>query len=99
MNQTEDRKQNLQDLFDSKNALELTRRAAISTQNRREVWRRAGARCEQRLTSGERCSRTHLLQVDHRIPVAWGGGNELSNLQLLCSTHNRVKSDRLPGEY
>jgi 5-methylcytosine-specific restriction endonuclease McrA len=65
---------------------------------RREVWRRAGGRCEQRLSTGERCTRTHRLQVDHRIPRAWGGGNELANLQLLCATHNGVKSDRLPGE-
>jgi 5-methylcytosine-specific restriction endonuclease McrA len=65
---------------------------------RREVWRRGGGRCEQRLSTGERCTRTHRLQVDHRIPRAWGGGSELANLQLLCSTHNGVKSDRLPGE-
>jgi hypothetical protein len=57
-----------------------------------------GARCEQTLSNGERCSRTHLLQIDHRFPVAWGGGNELTNLQLLCAVHNQVKSDRLPGE-
>jgi len=82
-----------------KNAVQSKHRRVISVQNRREVWRRADARCEQKFSNGERCSRTHLLQVDHRIPVAWGGGNELSNLQLLCSTHNRVKSDRLPGEY
>ena len=70
----------------------------LSTHIRREVWSRAGARCEQTLSNGERCSRTHLLQIDHRFPVAWGGGNELTNLQLLCAVHNQVKSDRLPGE-
>jgi len=70
----------------------------LSAQTRREVWQRAGARCEQKFFKGERCARTHLLQIDHRFPVAWGGGNELTNLQLLCAVHNQVKSDRLPGE-
>jgi hypothetical protein len=45
-----------------------------------------------------RCARTHLLQLDHRFPRAWGGGNELTNLQLLCAVHNQVKCDRLPHE-
>jgi 5-methylcytosine-specific restriction endonuclease McrA len=70
----------------------------VPTALRREVWRRAERRCEQRLSTGERCTRTHRLQLDHRMPRAWGGGHELANLQLLCSTHNLVKSDRLPGE-
>ena len=73
-------------------------RRAITLQNRRKVWIRAGARCEFRHPDGSRCSRTHLLQVDHRIPVAWGGGRDAPNLQLLCATHNRWKSDQLPGE-
>lgn len=78
-------------------AITTVRPQALSVSIRREVWRRAGGQCEQRLNSGERCRRTHRLQVDHRMPRAWGGGNELENLQLLCLTHNLVKSDRLPG--
>ncbi len=65
---------------------------------RRDVWRRANARCQMRLRSGLRCTRTHQLQIDHVMPVAWGGRTTADNLQLLCSVHNGMKSDRLPGE-
>ncbi len=70
----------------------------ISSSLRREVWRRAAHRCEMRLFSGMRCSRTHLLQIDHLHPVAWGGASTADNLQLLCAVHNQLKSDRLPGQ-
>jgi hypothetical protein len=81
---------------------------SIAPSVRRQVWRRAGGRCEHRYNNrsehrhgseAERCTRTHLLQVDHRIPVAWGGGREFENLQLLCAVHNQLKSDRLPSRH
>ena len=34
-----------------------------------------------------------VLQVDHKIPQAWGGGNELENLQPLCEECNRGRKD------
>lgn len=70
----------------------------ISPSLRREVWLRAGHRCEMLLNSGLRCSRTHLLQIDHLHPVAWGGASSVENLQLLCAVHNQLKSDRLPDK-
>lgn len=33
-------------------------------------------------------------QVDHKIPVAYGGGNEISNLQLVHSHCNQEKKDK-----
>jgi 5-methylcytosine-specific restriction endonuclease McrA len=44
------------------------------------------------------CGKTPLgdgvkLQVDHKIPQAWGGTNELENLQPLCEECNRGKKD------
>ena len=33
-------------------------------------------------------------EVDHIIPLKWGGKNELSNLRALCRYHNRSKGDR-----
>lgn len=43
------------------------------------------------------CHRTlpkDLFEIDHIIPIARGGGSELSNLQLLCSSCNRRKGAR-----
>ncbi|MFJ2216969.1 HNH endonuclease signature motif containing protein [Streptomyces sp. NPDC101062] len=44
------------------------------------------------------CGQTPLddhvkLCVDHKIPVAWGGNNDLSNLQPLCEACNGGKRD------
>ena len=37
--------------------------------------------------------------VDHVIPVSRGGSNYPDNLQLLCPTCNRSKSNKLPHEW
>ena len=39
-----------------------------------------------------------IFEVDHVIPQARGGTDHLDNLQLLCSSCNRIKGDR-PMEY
>src|SRR6266516_3618230 len=49
------------------------------------------------------CGRTAIgdgvkLQVDHKIPKDWGGGDELENLQPLCEECNRGKKN-LFGSY
>lgn len=41
------------------------------------------------------CESTHRLQVDHITPVSCGGGNEIDNLQLLCSRCNMAKRDEI----
>ena len=48
---------------------------------RRHVWLRDGGRCCYRdPLSGRRCTSSHLLQIDHLLPVAQGGGPDLFNL-------------------
>lgn len=61
----------------------------ISLRVRAEVL--ASQRCAQ-------CGRTPSedgvkLAVDHKIPQAWGGGNEIENLQPLCEDCNSGKKD------
>ena len=56
---------------------------------RRHIWQRDGGRCCYRdPLSGRRCTSSHLLQIDHLLPVAQGGGPEPDNLELslLCSS-------------
>ena len=59
---------------------------------RRHVWQRDGGRCCYRdPLTGRRCTSSHLLQIDHLLPVAQGGGPEPFNLNLLCVAHHRMR--------
>ena len=59
---------------------------------RRHVWLRDGGRCCYRdPLSGRRCTSSHLLQIDHLLPVAEGGGPEPSNLELSCFAHHSMR--------
>ena len=68
------------------------KRPAISTKLRFEIFKRDHFTCNY-------CGRTPkdnvILHIDHIIPVARGGGNELMNLVTACSECNFGKSDRL----
>ncbi len=40
-----------------------------------------------------RCGSHRRLQVHHRVPLRDGGGNDLSNLELLCDEcHTRIRA-------
>jgi hypothetical protein len=56
-----------------------TRRTAVPNAILRQVFARARHRCERCGSKGGR------LDVHHRTPVSEGGGNVLSELELLCS--------------
>ena len=65
---------------------------AIPAAVKREVWRRDRGRCRYvDGTSGRRCGSQHLLQIDHVVPYARGGGAEPNNLRLLCVAHHRYR--------
>ena len=68
------------------------RRRHIPAAVRRHIWQRDGGRCCYRdPLTGRRCTSAHLLQIDHLLPVAEGGGPEPSNLALRCFAHHRMR--------
>ena len=64
---------------------------AISAGVRRRVWQRDGRRCSYAdPQTGRRCNSTHLIEIDHIVPHALGGGADPGNLRLLCGgAHHR----------
>ena len=73
-------------------------RKPIRVAIKHEIYKRAQSRCEHiDATSGRRCERRFHLQIDHVLPLARGGTNELSNLQLLCRAHNVWKGSSPPS--
>ena len=62
---------------------------------RRAVWRRdGGACCYHDPLTGVTCGSTHLVQIDHIVPVAQGGSDDIANLRLRCAVHNRRRDSR-----
>ena len=63
---------------------------AIPAAVRRQVWQRDGGRCSylDRRT-GRRCNSRHMIEIDHILPYALGGGADPGNLRLLCHAHHR----------
>jgi 5-methylcytosine-specific restriction endonuclease McrA len=66
-------------------------RTNISVVTKRLVFQRDRSCRYQDPETGHRCESRYLLQVDHKVPVWAGGGNNLKNLQLLCAAHNQQK--------
>lgn len=63
-------------------------RRRIPRDVRQRVWQKYGGRCAE-------CDADTYLEFDHIIPVAKGGGNSDTNVQLLCRKCNLAKSDRI----
>lgn len=62
-------------------------RQPIPRKLRHEVFKRDGYRCRECGASKDETS----LEIDHIVPVARGGTNDISNLQTLCRECNRMK--------
>ena len=63
-------------------------RLHIPVRVRHEVWRRDGGKCAS-------CGSRERLEFDHIIPISKGGSNTARNIELLCETCNRKKSNKL----
>ncbi len=63
-------------------------RRRIPRDVRQRVWQKYGGRCAE-------CNADTYLEFDHIIPVAKGGGNSDTNVQLLCRNCNLTKSDHI----
>ena len=73
-------------------------RRAIPAAVRRLVWKRDEGRCRYRdPLTGRRCNSSYLLQIDHILPVAQGGGAEPGNLRLACFAHHRLRHRDAPA--
>ncbi len=53
-----------------------------------KVWQRHQGLCTHQFSGGNTCSSRMMLEIDHIIPVAKGGQNNLENLTLKCRQHN-----------
>jgi hypothetical protein len=63
------------------------------------LWERAGSQCEFiDEKTARRCDCRFGLQREHVIPLALGGTNDLSNMQLLCATHNQLRARAVFGD-
>jgi hypothetical protein len=58
----------------------------VSNTTKKVVYTRDGGKCRC-------CGSTQNLEYDHIIPFSCGGSNEASNIQLLCRSCNRSKSN------
>ena len=72
--------------------------ATIPAAVKREVWTRAGGRCELKLESGERCASTLRLEFDHILPRALGGPSTVDNLRVACRPHNQLAARQAFGD-
>jgi hypothetical protein len=73
------------------------RREPIPAKIRRMVFHRAQGRCEYRSPEGRICGSQHRLEINHKLPVAWGGSNDLINLELTCRNHNVLHAQQAMG--
>jgi len=64
---------------------------------KKSIWKRDQSRCVYRSSiTGKICGSPHRLEIDHIRPFARGGrSDQVTNLRLLCATHNQVERKRV----
>lgn len=78
---------NGESLDSSTNSSDIRRRQ-ISQEVKDSVWNRDGGVCVE-------CGSNDSIEFDHIIPFSKGGANTYRNIQLLCESCNRSKSDKI----
>lgn len=73
------------------------KRRKVPRSTLREVIERDGEKCSFVGTDGTICGAVDFLEVDHIHPHAKGGGNDASNLRLLCRAHNQYAAEQTFG--
>ena len=69
-----------------------TQRIRIPAAARAYVFERDHHKCQK-------CGATEDLTIDHIIPLALGGSNDLSNFHTLCQSCNSSKGNRLDAAF
>ncbi|MGE0633025.1 MAG: HNH endonuclease [Pseudobdellovibrionaceae bacterium] len=76
----------------------IKRKTYYSVRTDCSLWTRANSHCEYvNPVTKTRCSSCFGLERDHVIPLALGGSNDISNLRLLCRTHNLMYARKYFG--
>ena len=71
----------------------LQKRKYTTRATKRVLLKKAHYRCEYvDESTGQRCTATHYLDIDHRIPFALGGKDSIENLRILCRNHNQLSA-------
>ena len=71
------------------------KRPHISVHLKRKLYSDAQGCCQYENPDGNRCESQFQLQIDHVIPVRWGGKTMPENLRLLCRTHNLLAAEQM----
>ena len=71
--------------------------AAIKPSTRNFVFRRDDGRCQFETADGVVCGSRKFTQIDHMLPRALGGSNDVENLRVLCRSHNLLMAEQVFG--